>query len=257
MSRSNRIRLILAVAILIIMGDGFLPPISQVPDYHLFADTKKIFGIPNFFNVVSNLPFLLVGGLGLWRVNDSPGLLPNLKIHYRVFFLGVFLTGIGSAYYHWNPNNTTLVWDRLPMTLGFMGLFSVIVGEHVNERLGKRMLLPAIAIGLFSIAYWHWTESLGRGDLRLYALVQFLPLLTIPLMLWLLPSRFDTTRPIWLGLLAYGSSKLFEHFDHEIQAILGVVGGHPIKHLAAALGTYFLYIAIRQRRLVVEVEDWP
>ena len=39
-----------------------------------------------------------------------------------MFFLGLFLTGFGSGYYHWEPTNDTLVLDRLPMTILFAGV---------------------------------------------------------------------------------------------------------------------------------------
>jgi hypothetical protein len=87
-----------------------LPPILQDQSYHRFADERTLFGIPNFWNVVSNLPFIVVGAAGLRQFYRDPATL--------ALFLGIFLTGFGSSYYHWNPNNDTLFWDRLPMTLG-------------------------------------------------------------------------------------------------------------------------------------------
>ena len=85
-----------------------LPPIPQDQSYHQFADQRTIFRIPNFWNVSSNLPFLMVGAVGLWQFRRDAA-----KV---VFFVGVFLTGIGSSLYHWNPHDGTLFWDRLPMT---------------------------------------------------------------------------------------------------------------------------------------------
>jgi hypothetical protein len=63
-----------------------LPPIPQDQSYHQFADQRTMFGIPNFWNVVSNLPFLAVGAAGLRRFRDDPATI--------VLFLGFFLTGI-------------------------------------------------------------------------------------------------------------------------------------------------------------------
>ena len=34
-------------------------PITQYPSYHNFADTRTFFGIPNFFDVISNIPFFM------------------------------------------------------------------------------------------------------------------------------------------------------------------------------------------------------
>jgi len=58
-----------------------LPPIPQDQSYHEFADQRTILGVPNFWNVVSNLPFLAVGAAGLRRFRDNPATV--------VFFLGV------------------------------------------------------------------------------------------------------------------------------------------------------------------------
>ena len=45
-----------------------LPPVPQDPSYHQFADQRTLLlGIPNFWNVISNLPFVLVGAMGLWQ----------------------------------------------------------------------------------------------------------------------------------------------------------------------------------------------
>jgi hypothetical protein len=122
-----------------------LEPIAQDAGYHAFADTRSFIGIPNFLDVVSNLPFLLVGVAGLrFSLRAELGTMRNT---WMVLFIGVGLVSVGSAYYHWNPTNETLVWDRLPMTVGFMGLFGVLLGEYVSPRLAKPLLFPALALG--------------------------------------------------------------------------------------------------------------
>jgi ABC-type branched-subunit amino acid transport system permease subunit len=112
-----------------------LPPILQDQSYHSFANERTLLGIPNFWNVVSNLPFIAVGAVGLRQFYRDPATL--------VLFLGVFLTGFGSSYYHWNPNDETLFWDRLPMTLCFMAILAVVVEERVNTRFGRALLWPS------------------------------------------------------------------------------------------------------------------
>jgi hypothetical protein len=94
-----------------------IPPIPQDPAYHHFADQRTRVGIPHFWNVVSKLPFVMVGLLGVLqsRRGRLPGGLPGFRTHYVLFFLGMVLVGFGSGYYHLAPSNRTLVWDRLPM----------------------------------------------------------------------------------------------------------------------------------------------
>ena len=132
-----------------------LPPITQDQSYHRFADPRAFFGMPNFWNVVSNLPFIAVGVVGLRQFHRDPATL--------VIFLGIFLTGFGSSYYHWNPSDRTLFWDRLPMTLCFMAILRRRRGAR-ERTVGSRSLWPLLATGLLSPLLWRFT-----GDLRLGA----------------------------------------------------------------------------------------
>jgi hypothetical protein len=69
-----------------------LPAIPQDQSYHQFADQRTFLGIPNFWNVVSNLPFVAIGAAGLRQFRDNPATV--------MLFVGIFLTGFGSSYYH-------------------------------------------------------------------------------------------------------------------------------------------------------------
>ena len=139
-----------------------LPPIPQDQSYHQFADHRTIFGIPNFWNVGIQLAFPY-GWRG--RVMAVPS-----RRGYGRLLLGVFLTGFGSSLYHWHPHDSTLFWDRLPMTLIFAALFALVIGERVSEAAGAVLLWPALAVGASSVLLWRWTD-----DLRLYFWVQFFP----------------------------------------------------------------------------------
>jgi hypothetical protein len=219
------------------------PPIPQDPDYHLFIDTREIWSIPNFWNVVTNLPFAIVGALGLYRltVSNQLQIIQEIHVAYRLLFFGTLLVAFGSGYYHLEPNNQTLIWDRLPMTIAFMALFAIIIGEHISLRASRLLLWPLLFAGIGSVLYWHLSEGWGDGDLRLYALVQFYPMLAIPIMLVFFRSRCTHVYAYWLLLLSYIIAKLFEHFDVAVYAILGgIISGHSLKHLFAALGMYIL-----------------
>ena len=194
-SRTTRLAILLVVCLVAIIGTTFVPPIPQPIGYHSFADTRSFIGIPNFWNVISNLPFLFVGVAGLLVVlrRAYRGGLPSLHIAYGLFFAGVAAVCFGSGYYHWSPSNQTLAWDRLPMAVAFMAFVSIVIGEHLSERTAARALWPLIIVGIVSVWYWDYTEGLGRGDLRLYGLVQFLSLLIVALTLWTFPSRLTGT----------------------------------------------------------------
>lgn len=243
------IGVISAIALLALAAYG---PIPQSAEYHRFADDRSLWRIPNAWNVLSNLPFLLFGAIGLRELHRGslPGLLPELRAAYVIFFAAAALVALGSGYYHVQPHNDSLVWDRLPMTLAFMAFFCIVIGEHWSVRAARALLIPLLAVGVSSVAYWSFTEARGRGDLRPYAAVQFLPVLVIPLLLWCMPSAFDRTRHFWLLIASYALAKVFEHFDAEIYRSLRVVGGHALKHIAAANGVYCVVLALRQRRRV-------
>ncbi len=228
-----------------IVGAFLLDPISQDPAYHAFADDGPLLGIPNFWNVVSNLPFLFIGLFGLACVGNLSD--PMLGLHYRVFCVGVALVALGSAYYHFDPSTPALVWDRLPMTVAFMALFAAVLMDRVSTPLGRALLWPLVALGIASIAWWIRTEMAGQGDLRPYALVQFLPMLLMPVILLLSKGGSLNSAFLWMSLGAYGAAKLAEHFDAVIFASTSVLSGHSLKHLLAALGAWW---ALRAFQLV-------
>ena len=219
----------------------FVARIAQDASYHRFADVRTLEGVPNFWDVASNLPFALVGIYGLFRMPRlaSRSLWPG----YIAFCLAVIGVSLGSAYYHYSPSNPTLVWDRLPMSLAFMAVFTLVLGDRVSPALGRVLLAPLLTLGAASVFYWAWTESRGVGDLRPYALVQFLPLLLIALMLLIYPGSRDSAVWLWWATLMYFLAKLAEHFDVPIYRAVGV-SGHTIKHLLSAGAVLFALFAL-------------
>ncbi len=245
-------KIIIPVIVLVIVAVMlWVDPIPQDLNYHLFADNQSRWGIAHFWNVLSNLPFVVVGLMGLWSLSRHRLVIqPGFVVYYWVFFVGIVFVGLGSSWYHLNPNNQTLVWDRLPMTIAFMAFFSVILAEHVDGSLGKRLLWPLIVIGLCSIVYWQYSESIGAGDLRWYALVQFLPLIMIPVIFVVYPKTYSHVHLLWLFLGWYVVAKLLEHFDSQIFQGLTVISGHSLKHIAAALGVYCYWRYLKHRQVL-------
>jgi hypothetical protein len=223
-------------------------PVPQDPLYHVFADQRSMIGIPNFMNVMSNLPFLVVGIMG-WRIiiTKEETVTATMKLAWVVFFFGVTLTAFGSSYFHLRPDNDSLFWDRLPMTIGFMSLVSIVWSEYFSPMLGRKFLLPLLLVGSGSVAYWAYTESLGAGDLRPYAVVQFLPMLLIPMVITLYRSRSDLGRYIWWMFGFYLLAKVAEFYDTDLYAAGNVISGHSLKHLAAALAPASLLYGLMQR----------
>ena len=225
----------------------FVAPIPQDPGYHRFADGRPFLGVPNFGDVVSNGGFLVVGLWGLFRVwgKGKTGLFddPLDAVPYGVLFAGVTLIGVGSGFYHAGPNNQTLFWDRLPMTIVFMAFFAAVIADRIHRRAGIVWLLPLLVIaGVLALLYWRQTELAGHGDLRFYGMVQFFPILAIPVIFRLFPEhRYTPARPLVWVILWYGAAKVCETFDREIFELLGGnLSGHSLKHLLAGIAVYWV-----------------
>jgi hypothetical protein len=231
----RRVLTFLAVVAISLVGLLFLPPITQDQNYHGFADQRTILGIPHFWNVVSNLPFIAVGLAGLlqFRRNRAIALL-----------LGITMTGFGSAYYHLDPNDHTLFWDRLPMTIVFMIILAIAIEDRLDAKLGEILLWPLIAVGVFSILLWRWT-----GDLRLYGWVQFFPCLALPVMFFVYAPKHSGTSYWLIAAASYVAAKIFEFSDGAIYSFGSILSGHTLKHLAAAAACFAIlrYFQTRQR----------
>ncbi len=230
-----------------------LAPISQSEAYHNFSDQRTLLGIPNCLNVLSNVLFLIVGIRGLkfiWSDRPRGPLFVDARERwpYFIFFLAVALTAFGSTWYHLNPNDATLVWDRLPMAIGFMALLAAVVAERISVKLGVNLIAPLAALGVASVIYWSATQSRGHGDLRAYALMQFGSLLVLTLLLALFPSRYTRGADFIVSLGIYALAKVFEAADRPIySALSGIVSGHTLKHIAAAISTYWILRMLKLR----------
>ncbi len=243
-----KVWILIAVAAGGVVALPFIPRISQDPAYHQFADARYILGIPNFWNVVTNLPFLLVGlaGLAVFRSHNQRRIAPGLRLCFAVFLLGVTLVSFGSAYYHYAPSNTSLVWDRLPMSIAFMALLVMVIGDCISPKHTGKLLWPLLLLGIGSVWYWYATERAGAGDLRLYGLVQFFPVVLIPLTLVIFGTKSLRAGFLWATLATYVLAKIAEYCDLGIYTATGVISGHSVKHLLAALSTFWIVLAVRQ-----------
>lgn len=203
--------------------------------------------IPNFMNVVSNGLLLIVGVTGVVLIithkRSSAFYQANL-----LFFAAILATAIGSAYYHYNPNSETLVWDRLPMTMAFTAFFAIVMYEIVSPTFSKKVLIPLVLIGVISIAHWQFTKYVGKEDLRLYVLVQYLPILLIFLIL-ILYKRSPFKIVAGLVFTAYLIAKACELMDSAIYEALKIISGHSLKHLFAGIAPLlYLHYLVKQNK---------
>lgn len=239
----QQLTLLYVISAAAVIACFFIKPIFQDEQYHHFADTRTLFSIPNFWNVITNVPFVVIGIIGLVKLQsvNTP-----LKPNYCWFFIGIFLTGFGSAYYHQLPENLTLIWDRLPMTISFMSFFSIIVAKFIDENAGKKFLYPFLIFGFLSIVAWVLTD-----DLRFYALIQFLPIVLVLIILFLSKKELAYKKYFWLMIVFYTIAKFLEGYDDAVYKITSeTMSGHALKHLAAA-GAPLLFYKFMKRKLNV------
>ncbi len=238
---------ILAALALTLVGLALtVSPIPQPLAYHNFAERRTLLGIPHIGDVVSNLAYLAAALMGLSFVFCRKGLatLATLedRLPYIVFFVGVGAVGIGSTYYHLNPNNQTLFWDRLPMTVAFTSILAAFIGDRIHAKAGAFLVLPSVLIlGAASLLFWHIGEANGQGDLRFYFLVQATTIISIPLICLLFPGRHTSGKYVVYMLVLYGLGIACEQLDVRIFEILdGAVSGHTIKHILTASAIYMV-----------------
>ncbi len=224
-------------------------PIAQPAGYHDFADQQIVLGIPHFADVMSNLGFALValwGWAGLARAGPHPDYRAG-SAGYRLFLVGLFLTALGSSWYHLAPDNARLVWDRVPIALACGGLLAGVWGD-VRRRECRHLAAGLALAAVASVGWWHFTDLSGSGDLRPYLLLQALPILLIPLWQWIYRMPGADRLAFGAALVLYVIAKLAELNDHEIAALPGGLTGHTLKHLLAA-GAAALIVARLLRRV--------
>jgi hypothetical protein len=253
LNRRTRIGLTLFAFLPVIIALAKTPRIPLDVDYHNFADRRGIPGIPNALDTLSNIPFVVVGGIALiWLLRNSSRrsfVLPIERLPYLFFFSGVAATGVGSFWYHLNPNNSRLLFDLLPMTCCFMSMLTSIVIERIGAKVGAWLLPPLLLLGSASVAYWSYTQALGIGDYRFYLFVQFATPVLIVVIIALFPARYSHVHYLAIAFLIFVIAKLLEYFDRTIFS-LATVSGHSMKHVAAAVSCWWILRMLQARKPV-------
>lgn len=242
----------LGLLALVAATSWFMPPFAQDPTYRQIAQTHRMLGMAKFWNVATSLAFLLVGAMGLARMLRGParGVLPELRVVYMTLFAGTVLVGLGSGWYHLNPDNTSLVFDRLPISIVFIALTCLVVGEHFMPALGRDLLAPLLLLGVALVGFWRLMEQGDHGDLRLYALMQSVPMVLVPLVLCLRPSRLNHAGVLWIPLVGYALARACDMANAWV-GFGQAFGGDVLKNLIASMGLSALVWAVDNRRLRV------
>jgi hypothetical protein len=248
---TRRTVFVVAFTLLAFAAAFLLPAMPQPAEYHDFADKRSALGIDNFLDVATNGAFLLAGLAGLFVVFSGRACFefPSERWPYAVFFVGILLTAAGSAWYHLAPDNETLFWDRLPMTIAFMGLLSSQVVERISARAGILLLGPMLLVGMGSVVYWIATERMGAGNVLPYAILQGYAVVVLLILAILHRSRYTRANDLYVIFGWYVLAKLLEALDAQVLEHSHVVSGHSLKHIAAAAAGFVACRMLMRRTL--------
>ena len=225
--------------VLVLLATGH---IDQLAHYHDFADQTHWLGLPNGKDVWSNVGLILVGAWASYdlRYTRTPF---TGRISAYVLASAIVLTGLGSSYYHLQPNDFSLIWDRLPISLICAGLLGMVY-QYTHQRGEGWLLSAAIACALLGV--WHWHVS---GDLRLYLGMQVFTILALPLWLWQARAPRAIKVALLWAIAFYIISKVTEALDLQLFAASGhVISGHTLKHLFATMAMGCVVMAMRAVR---------
>jgi len=249
---TSRIWIFIGITVVAVAAALLVPPMPQPIAYHDFADHREAFGIHNFLDVASNVAFLVAGiaGLVVTLGRRAQFQFSVERWPYVIFFVGVLLTAAGSSYYHLAPDNETLFWDRLPMTIAFMALVCSQIVDRINLRAGLVLLLPMLMLGAASVIYWRVTERAGVGNVMPYGILQGYSMLILLLMAVMTPSRYTRGNDLYWVFGWYALSKVLETFDAEVLGMGHVVSGHTLKHFAAAIAGVVVGLMLTRRTLI-------
>jgi hypothetical protein len=248
--------LLLLLALLVPDLAGTAPASAQL------ADIRTLAGLPNAMDVLSNLPFLVVGLLGLYRLHglenahDQSAVPPfvhdelptNALDCAWLFFAGLVLVAAGSAFYHLQPDDALrLTGDRAAMAVVFAGVIGLAVCDRVSQRAGWPAACIALGAGLLAVAVFQET-----GNVTPWAVVQFGGMALVLAMALLRPAP-GATRAMRLKLgwilACYALAKACEMADGTIfEATQQLISGHSLKHLVAALAALPVLQAVSSLR---------
>lgn len=254
-SRSVKIASLCLIAFILLVFIWNFPPIAQPENYHDFADKRAFFGLNHAFDVLSNLPIFFVGIWGIYFLKKT-----NLqststfeKNLWFVFFGATAFVAIFSFYYHLAPDNFRLFWDRIGLSVLFLSFFSLMLEERINHKIGVRLAIPLIIFGVGSVFYWILTEKAGAGDLRFYVLTQFGPIIVLPFLFFLFPSKHPGQYWIYGSLGFYILAKFAEEWDAQIFHFFHEnLAGHTLKHLLSSISLVFIVLYLKKRAIKIK-----
>ncbi|HZN45878.1 MAG TPA: hypothetical protein VFB56_11125, partial [Nitrospiraceae bacterium] len=132
------------------------------------------------------------------------------------------------------------LWDRVPMTFAVAALTGAFLAERVDGRTG---VVVGVALALFlpgMLVYWLASEARGAENLWPYLAGLYGSLGVATLMLVLFPSPYTHGGQAFVALAWFALAMPFDKvLDGWVYSLGGVMGGHAVKHLLAALAMFW------------------
>ena len=243
-------RMLVSSTLVFALGFVIFGRIEQPQWYHDFADNRTFFGIPNAVDVLSNLALLIPGVVGLALVKEmhqkGGGYTDRFELVIMTsLFGGIILTFMGSVWYHLEPNDSTMIWDRMPMTIVFASICSLVIADRMGVGVAKKVHVPLMLIGILSVLLWHWT-----GDLRPFFFFKHEPLIIIVILLIFGKATYDREVDYFVALSLFLLATVFELTDSTIYGITSIISGHTVKHILAGVALWILLRMIQTRTML-------
>lgn len=212
------------------------PHITQYEHYHAFADQRTMLGIPCALDVLSNVPFALMGLIGLVVLRRSvlgyeASVFKNMS---SLFFYGLIITSVCSSAYHLHAENHSLWLDRMGMSVAFAGILGMAVCNRVSERAAQVTAYTVLIAA--PMCLWNWQAT---GNLLPWSVLQGGGMLIVLTLACLAPVDGQKRMPLVAVIVWYVVAKLLELGDAQVYAWSGeLVSGHSLKHVAAAMAAW-------------------
>ena len=223
-----------------------LPGMAQPAHYHAFADQRGWGGLPHAGDVLSNLGFVIAGLAGfvvLWRA-DRYRINATARALCALFFAGLLCSGAGSTFYHWAPQDASLAWDRLGMSVAFAGLLGLAVQTRIDDISAR--ITAAVMLLAAPISVWVWSQT---SNVLPWVLVQAGGMVIILWLSFVAPRRHALPVELGWGIGLYAVAKLLEMSDSDVFEISGhAISGHSLKHWVAAAAALPVLRALQQWR---------
>lgn len=209
------------------------PNMVQYAHYHEFADQRDWLGLPCALDVLSNIPFALLGAWGLLMLHRDKIAARGTAKHAlaTLFFGGLVLTATCSTWYHLQPNDVRLVADRLGIVVAFTGLLGMAVSDRISNRAGLVVACLSVLAGPVAVYLW----VLG-GNLLPWSAFQLGGMVLVLILAFCKPVEAAWNLPLLAVVGWYTLAKFLELGDGIVYWASGeLVSGHTLKHLAAAM----------------------